>query len=103
MQGKFWGMFDLIYSNQKDWSDLPDAHDILDGYAQKLNLDMTKFKADIDSDAVKKVVAADMAEGQTIGIDATPTFFINGKAIVNPQNYDAFKALIEAAASGSSN
>jgi protein-disulfide isomerase len=102
MQGKFWDMFDLIYSNQKDWSDLPDAHTILDGYAQKIGLDMTKFKADLDSDAVKKVVADDEAEGEKIGINQTPTFFVNGKAITNPQSYEAFKSLIEAAASGSS-
>ncbi len=102
LQGKFWPMYDLIYSHQADWSNLPDAHMVMDGYAQQLNLDMVKFKADIDSDAVKKVVADDLVEGQTIGIDATPTFFVNGKAIANPQSYEAFKSLIEAAASGSS-
>jgi protein-disulfide isomerase len=41
-------------------------------------------------------------EAQSIGIDSTPTFFVNGKVIQNPQSYEAFKALIEAAASGSS-
>ena len=102
LQGKFWDMYKLLYGNQNDWVNLPDAHAVFDGYAVKLGLDMVKFKADIDSDAVKKVVADDLAEGEQIGIDSTPTFFVNGKVIANPQSYDAFKALIEAAASGSS-
>jgi protein-disulfide isomerase len=101
LQGKFWDMYKLLYANQNDWVNLPDAHTVFNQYAQKINLDMIKFKADIDSDAVKKVVADDRAESIHIGIDATPKFFINGKAIANPQSYEAFKSLIEASASGS--
>jgi len=102
LQGKFWDMYRLIYGHQSDWSNLPDAHDVLDGYASQIGLDMVKFKADLDSSAVKDVVLSDQAEGVKIGIEGTPTFFVNGKAITNPQSYEAFKSLIEAAASGSS-
>jgi len=102
LQGKFWDMYRLIYEHQNDWSNLADAHDVLYGYANQIGLDMVKFKADLDSSAVKDVIASDEAEGVNIGIDATPTFFVNGKAITNPQSYEAFKSLIEAAASGSS-
>ncbi len=102
LQGKFWEMYDMIYGNQAEWSTLPDAHTILYTYAQKIGLDMVKFKADLDSTAVKDAVSADADEAQKIGINSTPTFFVNGKVIANPQSYEAFKALIEAAASGSS-
>jgi protein-disulfide isomerase len=102
LQGKFWGMYDLLYSHQNDWNSLADPHQIFDSYAQQLGLDMIKFKADIDSASVQAVIASDQAEGEQIGIDATPTFFVDGTAIANPQSYDAFKSLIEAAASGSS-
>jgi len=102
LQGKFWEMYRMIYENQAEWSNVADAHSILNGYAAKIGLDMVKFKADIDSSAVKEAVLKDKAEGDKIGINATPTFFVNGKAITNPQSYEAFKTLIEAAASGSS-
>jgi protein-disulfide isomerase len=52
---------------------------------------------DLDSDTVKARVQSDESEGENIGINATPTFFINGKAIVNPQSYDEFKAIIDQA------
>jgi protein-disulfide isomerase len=102
LQGKFWDMYRLIYEHQSEWSNVADAHDIIDGYATQIGLDMVKFKADLDSSAVKTVITNDQAEGEKIGINATPTFFVNGKAITNPQSYEAFKSLIEAAASGSS-
>ena len=102
LQGKFWDMYRLLYKNQSDWANLADAHQAMYGYAQELNLDMTKFKADLDSSAVKDAVMKDSDEAQQLGINSTPTFFVNGKVITNPQSYEAFKALIEAAASGSS-
>jgi len=98
MQGKFWDMYRLIYANQAEWENLPDAHAVLDGYAQQIGLDMTKFKADIDSSEAKAAVIADLNEGESLGIDQTPTFFVNGKAILNPPGYEAFKAIIDSAA-----
>jgi protein-disulfide isomerase len=98
MQGKFWEMYGMIYANQSEWSDLSDAHAVLEGYAQKIGLDVAKFKADIDSSAAKEAVAADQAESIRIGINQTPTFFVNGKTVENPKDYEAFKAIIDAAA-----
>ncbi|MDE2038252.1 MAG: DsbA family protein [Patescibacteria group bacterium] len=98
MQGKFWEMFDVLFQNHADWTELADPHQIFDGYAQRLGLDMTRFKADIDSPAAKEAMQRDLAEGEQLGIDATPTFFVNGKAIENPQSYGQFQAIIDAAA-----
>jgi protein-disulfide isomerase len=102
LQGKFWEMYRMLYEHQSEWSDLPDAHQAMYGYAQAIGLDMTKFKADLDSSAVNAAVMKDSNEAQSIGVNGTPTFFVNGKVIKTPQTYEALKALIEAAASGSS-
>jgi protein-disulfide isomerase len=102
LQGKFWEMYRLLYENQNDWAELSDPHQVMYSYAEKLNLDMVKFKADIDSASVKARVSRDADEAQRLGIGGTPTFFVNGKAIETPSTYDSLKALIEAAASGSS-
>jgi 16S rRNA C1402 N4-methylase RsmH len=55
------------------------------------------FKKDIDSDIVKNKIQASRDEGIKIGINGTPTFFVNGKAISNPQGYEQFKTIIEEA------
>ena len=99
-QGKFWDMYKLIYDNQTSWENQSDQdiRKTLAGYASSLKLDMTTFASDLDSAATKKVIQDELAEGQSIGIDYTPSLFINGKIITNPSSYAAFKALIDAAA-----
>jgi protein-disulfide isomerase len=98
LQGKFWEMHDLLFTNQVTWQDVADPTSIYVGYAKTLGLDITKFTADMASDAVKARVAAGAADATASGLDYTPTLFLNGKRIANPQSYAAFKALIDAAA-----
>jgi len=99
-QGKFWDMYKLIYAGQADWENQSDAaaRKIFDGYAAQLDLNQAQFDRDIDSPAAKQFIQSEQAEGQTLGIDYTPTFFVNGKIITNPQGYEAFKAIIDSAA-----
>jgi protein-disulfide isomerase len=97
-QGKFWDMYKLLYQNQTEWAEVKDPSSIFESYAQSLGLDVTKFKTDAADQSVKQFVASEQAEGRTLGIDYTPTFFVNGKIITNPQGYEAFKAIIDSAA-----
>ncbi|MEI8249137.1 MAG: thioredoxin domain-containing protein [Candidatus Taylorbacteria bacterium] len=99
-QGKFWDMYSLIFANQSEWSTFSDvkARETFQGYATKIGLDIAMYTKDLDSDAVKAQIDADQADGEKIGVNSTPTFFVNGKAIVNPQGYDAFKKIIDEAA-----
>jgi protein-disulfide isomerase len=91
-QGKFWEMHDLLFANQQQL-DRP----ALEGYAQKLGLNLAKFKAALDSGKFKAGIQADTAYGNKLGARGTPTFFINGKVLVGAQPLDAFKARIEEA------
>ena len=94
-QGKFWEMHDLIFDNQKIWSDKTNAEDDFVKYAESQGLDIEKFKSDIISQEIKNKVESDYKSGYKIGINATPTFFLNGKKIQNPRSYDEFKKLIQ--------
>ncbi|MBU6427084.1 DsbA family protein [Patescibacteria group bacterium] len=98
-QGKFWDMYDLLFTNHADWVDLSDPTSVFVGYATKLGLNVDQFKTDLASSTLRDRINADLQEGTQIGIDATPTFFVNGKAITNPSSYDQFKSIIDAAAS----
>jgi len=94
-QGKFWEMHDLLFENQDIWSKKRGTG-VFEEYALKIGLDVTQFKADIDSDQVKEKVRTVSKFGVEMGINSTPTFYINGKKIENPKNLDALKALIDA-------
>jgi protein-disulfide isomerase len=95
-QGKFWEMHDLLFQKQKDWSELSDPTDTFVGYARELVLDEAQWQSDLKNSDVEKVVLAQAEQGNRDGVNATPTFFLNGQKIDNPQSYDEFKRVVEA-------
>ena len=103
IQGKFWDMYRLLFENQKSWENLPNPESVFEGYAERIGLNGDAFKKDMASDAVKKRVQSDRDEAISLGVNSTPTFFVNGRAIINPPGYEAFIQVIEDAARVGSN
>lgn len=98
MQGKFWEMHDLLYEQQKSWESSTSVVPIFESYATQLGLDMAKFKTDYAGTEVNDITNADYEEGVKLGVNSTPTFFLQGKKIEkNPQTLDDFNKLIEEA------
>jgi protein-disulfide isomerase len=81
LQNKFWDMQNQLFTNQSSWSSATDFNSILEQYAQKIGLDVEKFKNDMAGLQTKQRVDADLARGRGMGVNSTPSFFINGKAI----------------------
>ncbi len=81
LQGKYWAMQDQLFSNQLAWVNAPDSRKVFDEYAQKIGLDLTKFQTDMLGIAAKGRVDADVARARALGINGTPTIYINGKRI----------------------
>lgn len=98
-QGKFWEMYALLYERQNSWKDATDAKAIFRTYAEELGLDLAKYDADYKLESTKDRINLDYKGGAKAGINATPTFFINGKKINNPANADELKKLLNDAAS----
>lgn len=96
-QGAFFKYDDLLYNKQNDWATLQDPKTALVDYATLLKLNTVKFKADMLSSEAQKYVQDSTNEALSEGINQTPTFFINGNLIQNPNSYDDFKKLIDAA------
>lgn len=96
-QGKFWDMQNLIFMNQKDWSNAADVRTILEGYAERIGLDVEKYKTDVLGLGIKNRVYADIERGRALGISSTPMLYINGKSVPFEQmNIDALKQIIDA-------
>lgn len=85
LQGKFWEMHDQLYERQNDWSGLTvdKRTEVFKTYAQALDLDVAKFESDMASKTVTQKINFDMALASSVKVDATPTFFLNGKKIDN--------------------
>lgn len=94
-QGKFWEMYTLLYQNQSSWTSLSSVDSTFRSFAESLNLDMAKLDADVKSETTNAVINADVSEGQRLGVNSTPTFFIDGKKIENPRDLESFYKVID--------
>ena len=94
VQGKFWEMHDMIFENQEKWSEAR-AQSIFVGYAKDLGLGADKFKKDLSSKEVKAKVQNDFEEGIALGVNSTPSFFLNGEKLSGIKSYEEFKNIIE--------
>lgn len=98
LQNKFWEMHDMLFENQADWSTLSDPKSMFADYAKTLGMDQEKFKTDLTGDVVKKNVSDDVNSGNAASVDATPTFFLQGKKVENPPStIEGFKTMIDTA------
>ena len=73
-QGKFWEMHDQLFESMEKHEDAD-----LERYAGDLGLDVVRFKQDMSSPALAARIDADIAEGKAVGVDGTPTLFVNGR------------------------
>ncbi|HEY0097270.1 MAG TPA: thioredoxin domain-containing protein [Archangium sp.] len=90
-QGKFWEYHDTLFANQQA---LEVAQ--LKEHAKKVGLDSARFDKCLDSGEKAGTVAADMADGQKVGVNGTPAFFINGILLSGAQPAEEFKSIIDA-------
>ncbi|MEM1416856.1 MAG: thioredoxin domain-containing protein [Myxococcota bacterium] len=73
-QGKFWEMHDTLFANQTALT----PSDIT-RYAERVGLDMERFRRDLEDPEVEAEVQAQKDEGRRLGVNSTPTLFINGR------------------------
>ncbi|MGH7241376.1 MAG: DsbA family protein, partial [Candidatus Saccharimonadales bacterium] len=83
-------------SNWSVWSTASDPTTYFNNYAQQLGLNVTTFKQDFASSKVNDLINADMAEGNKLGIQGTPTFYLDGKSVNLAANASDFEKAIKA-------
>ncbi|TMV04903.1 DsbA family protein [Ruegeria sediminis] len=95
---KFFGLTDLIFKSQADWTRAGGPNEIV-GELRKIGrlagLDDDQLEACLqDANNAQTLVAWYQENAEKDGIEATPTFIVNGKKVEN-QSYADFKTLIE--------
>ena len=89
-QGKFWEYHDVLFSNQQALQP-----EFLKKYAADTGLDVVKFGACLDTAKYGDHVQEQMGVGNGLGIQSTPSAFINGRLVTGAQPYEAFVAIID--------
>ncbi|HEV7733815.1 MAG TPA: thioredoxin domain-containing protein [Candidatus Binatia bacterium] len=92
LQGKFWEYHDVLFENQRALD-----RDSLFRYARDLGLEIGAFRTCLDDPATMDRVRADIESGNRMGVDSTPTIFINGRRVDGAlsQPYYDFALVIE--------
>jgi protein-disulfide isomerase len=74
---KFWAMHDKLFANQAALSE-----GTYEQYARELGLDQTRFKKDVADPRLRARVQEDAQLAQTLGVNGTPTFVVNGEKVI---------------------
>ncbi len=88
-QGKYWQFHDKLFASTSL------NQQLYDSIAAQLNLDVAQWKACISAKKYDNDILSDYSYGQQLGITGTPTFFINGLAMVGAQPFSVFKQAID--------
>ena len=97
-QDHFWDYQDKLYQDQGGENSGTFNLDNLKRFAAELGLDTQKFNQCLDTNKYQSKVQQDIAEAQRLGVNSTPTLFVNGQLIKNGSDYQVLQAAIEAAA-----
>lgn len=89
-QGKYWEMNHLMLTNQGALNDSSYR-----GWAGELDLDTEAFGACLSSGKFEPVVQASAELGRSLGVNSTPTFFVNGLLLSGAQPVEQFAMIID--------
>lgn len=82
LQGKYWEMQDLLFNAADEWSHKPAPEtSYFIKYASDLGLDVEQFKRDLSDTRWQQKITRDMADGKALGVNGTPTIFVNGEKL----------------------
>jgi protein-disulfide isomerase len=89
-QGRFWEMHDQLFAHQAALG--PEQ---LESWARAAGLDLARFRISIAAQTARVRVDGDRRLGETLGVQGTPTFFINGRRLDGAQPFERFQAVID--------
>ena len=95
------GTSSLAAIAEAEWGEAQVPHDdLFRGFAEEIGLDMQQYDADYASDEVAARVQRDVDDGLELGVQGTPTFYVDGEPL-QPRTYEDFTSAIDAALASS--
>ncbi len=96
LQGKFWEMSGLLFTQQSTWTQMSaaDFETWVDGQAAGLKLDPDRFKSDMHSDEVVTKLTAAQKEDESLSLPGPPLMLVNGKIYQAPRDLESLETTI---------
>jgi protein-disulfide isomerase len=99
-QGAYWDMHDRLFENQSSWGSGSNPSAVFEEFAADLGLDAASLATCLESGKWDDAVDGDVAEGASLGVRGTPTFFVNGYPLVGAHPFETFERAIALAEEG---
>jgi protein-disulfide isomerase len=94
-QGKFWEMHDQLFYNHQWAQQGKNPSGLFRGFAKTIGLDVDRYDACMDSQRYAGRIEESRREGEALGVDHTPSFFVDGRVFTGKPTSDALKALVD--------
>jgi protein-disulfide isomerase len=96
-QGKFWEMHDQLFNNQSLWAQLSSPLNTFSGYAGIIGINRTTFEACMQAGTHREAILTAAKDAATLGVQATPSFSVNGQIVDSSRLFTAIDAALRAA------
>jgi len=94
-QDKFWEVLELMYASQSQWTHNHVAQpEVFMGLIEQAGVNVLRIKKDMNNPATQQIIQQDIADGELLGADKTPSFFVNGKPLPS-FGYRQLQALVD--------
>lgn len=80
-QDKYWEMHDILFERQNEWSPMANPLETFIAYASEIGLNVDEFRDAVSQRRYADIISADYNDGVSVGVNSTPTFFLNGERL----------------------
>lgn len=91
----FWTMHDVLYKRQPEWKFTRDPGNLFESFASEIEIDDEEFRACYDENGPAKRIRTSNALARQHGVNATPTFFINGRRVQGALPIEHFRMVLK--------
>ncbi|WP_017613102.1 DsbA family protein [Nocardiopsis salina] len=95
-QGALEEMYQRMFETQAEWGESQeDRSDVFVGFAEDLGLDMDEFTETMESEETLERVQADFDDGVELGVQGTPTIYVDGQQTTTMPDYETLSTMID--------
>jgi protein-disulfide isomerase len=87
-QGKFWSFFDSVMPAQAQWTRLVNIEGVFNQMAEAAGVNMGQLKTCLSAEDVSVTIMGEKTVGRSMGVQSTPTYFINKKMVVGGKSLE---------------
>ncbi|MEV6821026.1 thioredoxin domain-containing protein [Nocardiopsis dassonvillei] len=100
-QGALEEMYVKMYETQAEWGESQESKaGVFVGFAEELGLDMDEFVQTMEDPDTLERVRSDFEDGVALGVQGTPTIFVNGRPTPSMPSYQVLSTMIDAELEG---